>query len=98
MASNLISVNPQMKQLADNAVVAAKEKFGVSLDFTENSLKQLDTLLEQAHVGYKKASSGKNPANISGVRKPQPIAIVQGLILLFVKMESIIRSISWPGR
>jgi len=65
MASNPINVNAQMQKLADNAVAAAKEKFGVSLDFSENSLQQLDSLLQQAHEGYKKASGGGNPANIS---------------------------------
>jgi len=65
MASNLINVNPQMQQLAESAVDAAKDKFGVSLDFSENSLQQLDTLLLQAHEGYKKTSSGGNPVNIS---------------------------------
>ena len=53
---NTASVNPQMQQLADNAVVAAKEKFEVSLDFTENSLQQLDVLLQHAHEGYQQAS------------------------------------------
>jgi hypothetical protein len=65
MASNPIVVNPQMQKLADSAVVAARDKFGVSLDFSENSLQQLETLLQQAHEGYKKASSGGNPASIS---------------------------------
>ena len=45
MASNPIKVNSQMQQLADKAVAAARDKFGVSLDFSENSLQQLDTLL-----------------------------------------------------
>jgi hypothetical protein len=53
MASNPINVNPQMQQLAENVVVAARDKFEVNLDFTENSLQQLDTLLQQAHEGYK---------------------------------------------
>jgi len=34
MAPNLINENSQMQQLADNAVVAAREKFGFNLDFT----------------------------------------------------------------
>jgi len=54
-----------MEQLADNAVVAAMEKFGVNLDFTENSLQQLDALLQQAHEGYKKATSGRNLVTVS---------------------------------
>jgi hypothetical protein len=49
-------VNPQMQQLADKAVVAAREKFGVNLDFTENSLQQLETLLQQAHERYSQSS------------------------------------------
>ena len=65
MALNLINVNSQIKQLADTAVVAARDKFGVNLDFTEGSLQQLDTLLQQAYHRYKQSSSSGNPANIS---------------------------------
>ena len=57
-------VNAQMQQLADKAVVAARDKFGVGLDFTENSLQPLEALLQQAHEGYQQASSSGNPANI----------------------------------
>lgn len=64
MAANPNHVNPQMQQLADKAVVAARDKFGVALDFTENSLQPLEVLLQQAHEGYKQASSNGNPANI----------------------------------
>ena len=62
--TNLINVNPQMQQLADNAVTAANEKFGIRLDFTENSLKQLEFLLQQAHERYKQVSSSGNSPNI----------------------------------
>jgi hypothetical protein len=65
MESNLINVNPQMQKMADNAVAAARDKFGISLDFTENSLQQLEMLLQQAHEGYKRASSNVNSQNIS---------------------------------
>jgi hypothetical protein len=64
MASNLTNVDPQMQQLAESAVIAAKDKFGVTLDFSENSLQQLDTLLQQAHEGYKQTSSSENSPNI----------------------------------
>ena len=60
MESNLINVNPQMQKLAENAVTTARDKFGVSLDFTENSLQQLEMLLQQAHEGYKQTSSTGN--------------------------------------
>jgi hypothetical protein len=64
MASNLTNVNSQMQQLADNSIVATKEKFGVSLDFTENSLKQFEILLQQAHERYKQVSSIGISSNI----------------------------------
>jgi hypothetical protein len=52
MTRNLININPQMQKLADNAVTAAREKFGISLDLTEYSLQQLEILLQQAHEAY----------------------------------------------
>jgi hypothetical protein len=63
MVAEPINVNSQMKQIADNAVTAARDKFGVTLDFTENSLEQLEVLLQQAHQGYKSASSSGNSPN-----------------------------------
>ncbi|MCJ7583333.1 MAG: hypothetical protein MUO30_00985 [Anaerolineales bacterium] len=53
-----------MQQLANNAVNAAKDKFGIRLDFSENSLQQLEILLQQAHEGYKKVPSSGNSLNI----------------------------------
>jgi ribosomal protein L40E len=64
MLPNLINVNSQMQQLADKAVIATREKFGFSLDFTENSLQQLEVLLQQAHEHFKQASSSGNPLSI----------------------------------
>ena len=68
MESNLINVNPKMQKLAGNAVTAANEKFGIHLDFTENSLQQLEMLLQKAHEQYKEkyklASSNGNFPNI----------------------------------
>jgi hypothetical protein len=64
MASNLINVNPQMQKLADNAVIAARDKFDVSLDFSESNLQQLEMLLQQAHERYKQTSSSGNSPNI----------------------------------
>jgi len=53
MALKPTKVNPQMKKQADQAVIAARKKFGISLDFTENNLGQLEILMQQAHAGYK---------------------------------------------
>lgn len=52
-----------MQQLADNAVTAARDKFSISLDFTENSLQQLEILLQQAHEGYEQGKSSGNWSN-----------------------------------
>ena len=60
MATNLTDVTPQMQELADNAVTAARDKFSVSLDYSENSLQQLEVLLQQAHEGYEQAASSVN--------------------------------------
>jgi len=58
MAAKKYNVNPQMQKIGINAVIAAKNKFNVILDFTENSLKQLELLLRQADESYKKATAG----------------------------------------
>jgi hypothetical protein len=60
MASKPNDVNLQMQKIADNAVSIAKDQFGVSLDFTEDSLGQLELLLQQADERYKQASSAEN--------------------------------------
>ena len=69
MALKLTKVNPQMQKLADNAVIAARDKFGVYLDFTENSLQLLEILLQQAYEGYqesyKQSISNGNSINSS---------------------------------
>jgi hypothetical protein len=65
MLLNLTNIDTQMRELADNAVTAAKDKFGVRLDYSENSLLQLELLLQQAHEAYKKTSSIGNSPNIS---------------------------------
>jgi hypothetical protein len=64
MVTNPINVNIQMQRFADNAVTAAKDKFGASLDYSKNSLLQLELLLQQAQEGYKKTSSYGNSPNI----------------------------------
>jgi len=64
MLQNLTNVNSQMQELANKAITAAKDKFGISLDFSENSLQQLEVLLQQAHEGYKQTSSSGNTLNI----------------------------------
>jgi hypothetical protein len=65
MATNLINVNPQMQKFAENAVIVARDKFGVNLDFTENSLQNLETLLQQAYDGYKQSAVSVNASNVS---------------------------------
>ena len=64
MVTYLINVNPQMQKLADTAVASARDKFAISLDFTENSLQQLELLSQKAHERYKQASIGGNSTNI----------------------------------
>ena len=69
MAPNLTKVNPQMERLAGQAVITARDKFGIQLDFSEASLGQLEVLLQQAYAGYKesyKRSVGdENSLNVS---------------------------------
>ncbi len=65
MLQNLTNINSQMQELADSAVTAAKDKFSISLDYSEKSLQNLELLLEQAHEGYKKSSSNGNSQNTS---------------------------------
>jgi hypothetical protein len=52
MVANTTSVNSRMQQIAENAVKVAAEKFGQSLDYTENSLTKLEALLQQAYELY----------------------------------------------
>jgi len=58
--TNPTSVNAQMQQLAEEAVKAAAERFGQSLDYTENSLASFETLLQQAYELYSSKGSGKD--------------------------------------
>src|SRR5271157_5099737 len=59
----VIKVGELMQKLAGQAVAIAKEKFGYNLDFSTNSLQQLDILLEQAHERYIQSSIGGNISN-----------------------------------
>ena len=69
MALNLTKVNPQMQKLAGHAVILARDKFGVTLDFSESSLEALESLLQQAYesyqAGYKLSISRGNSINPS---------------------------------
>jgi hypothetical protein len=58
--TNPTRVNTQIQQLAEEAVKAAAEKFGQSLDYTENSLASFEALLQQAHELYSSKRSGQN--------------------------------------
>ena len=58
--TNPTSVNVQMQQLAEESVKVAAEKFGQSLDYTENSLASFEALLQQAYELYRLKESGKN--------------------------------------
>jgi hypothetical protein len=60
MATNMTDVSSIMQGLAVNAITVAKDKFNVSLDYSENSLQQLEVLLQQAHEDYKQAASSVN--------------------------------------
>lgn len=56
--TNPTSVNAQMQQLAEEAVKVAAERFGQSLDYTENSLASFESLLQQAYELYSLKGSG----------------------------------------
>jgi len=47
--SNENLLNIQIKRLAEFAITLAHDKFGQSLDFTENSIQSLETLLQQEY-------------------------------------------------
>jgi hypothetical protein len=64
MAPNFIKVNPQMQKLADNAVTAARDRFDLSLDYSENSLQQLETILGKIDDRYKQAPGSGKSTNI----------------------------------
>ncbi len=58
--TNPLNINFQLQQLAEEAVKAAAEKFGQSLDYSENSLASFEALLQQAYELYTSKESGKN--------------------------------------
>lgn len=65
MLPNSNNANSQMQQLANNAVIAAKDKYGINLDYSENNLQQLELLLQQSHESYKQSSRIGNSNSIS---------------------------------
>jgi hypothetical protein len=64
MASKPNDVNLQMQKIADNAVSIARDQFSANLDFSEESLGGLESLLQLADERYKQASSVENAAPI----------------------------------
>ena len=58
--TNTTNVNAQLQQIAEYAVRVAAEKFGQSLDYTENSIDRFDDLLQQAYEQYSSQVGGKN--------------------------------------
>jgi hypothetical protein len=57
--TNPTSLNVQLEQLAEEAVRVAAEKFGQTLDYSENSLVSLEALLQQAFELYESKETGK---------------------------------------
>jgi hypothetical protein len=66
--TNTTSVNAQMQQVAEYALRVAAEKFGKSLDYTENSLASFEALLQQAYEQNSSQESGKNISK-EGIQK-----------------------------
>lgn len=60
-----IIVTSQMQQFSAGAVTVARDKFGIRLNYGENSLRILDVLLQKAHEQYQQASRSDNSANIT---------------------------------
>jgi len=58
--TNTTNVNAQLQQIAEYSVSIAADKFGQSLDYTENSLDIFEALLQQAYEQYNSQVSGKN--------------------------------------
>jgi competence protein ComEC len=54
-----INTNSQMQKLSEYAVRVASEKFGKSLDYTENSLADFEALLQQAYERFSSPGSGE---------------------------------------
>jgi hypothetical protein len=64
MAAKFNNVNLQMQGIAENAVIAAREKFDISFDYTESSLQQLESILQQVDARYQQALVSATPLNI----------------------------------
>src|SRR4030066_804045 len=46
------NIKKEMKEAADYAIKAGRERFGQELDFSEQSIDKLDNLLEQAYQSF----------------------------------------------
>ena len=57
----MFTVNDEMKQAAEYAIKVAKEKFGLILDYSDNSLPNLEKLLEQASQQYRSQVGNRKP-------------------------------------
>ncbi len=57
-------VDLRILRIAESAVTIAKDRFDVNLDLTEDSLGQLELLLQRANERYIQASSGENAPSI----------------------------------
>lgn len=58
------NINEVMKANADNAIIAAKEKFGQELDFSDQSIDKLEEILEQVHKNYSNQSPNGTTSNL----------------------------------
>ena len=61
MEGSVFTVNDEMKQAAEYAIKVAKEKFGLILDYSDNSLPNLEKLLEQASQQYRSQVGNRKP-------------------------------------
>jgi hypothetical protein len=57
------NINKEMKEVADYAINAGKERFRQELDYSEQSIDKLDNLLEQAYQSFSNLPKNKKTSN-----------------------------------
>jgi hypothetical protein len=64
MEGILSNINIEMKATADYAIIAAKEKFGQELDFSEQSIIRLENLLGQVYQTFSNNPNDEETGNV----------------------------------
>jgi hypothetical protein len=62
-AGDMSKIKKEMKEVADYAIKAGKERFGQELDFSEQSIDKLENLLDQAYQTFSNFTKDKKTSD-----------------------------------